>query len=57
VPGIALGHPTLHRYRTGHSLDDARELYEDAVAGRLDDAAFMFGDARVDQFTAMRSEP
>jgi hypothetical protein len=55
-PGVALGHSLLHGNRTGDSLNDARELNEDAVARRLDDAAFMFGDLWIDEFTAMGSE-
>ena len=56
-PGIALGHPPLHRDRTGDGLDHARELDQDAVAGRFDDAALVLGDLGIDQFTAMRPEP
>jgi hypothetical protein len=56
-PRIAVNHPPLHRNRTGYGLNDTGKLYENAVAGRFDDAALMFGDLRVDQFTAMGSEP
>src|SRR5205085_8641855 len=35
----------------------ARELDQDAVAGRLDDAALVLGDLWVDQFAAMGSKP
>ena len=55
--GVALGHPTLHGDRTGDGLNDARELDQDAVAGRLDDAALVVGDLRIDEFTTMRPEP
>ena len=57
VAGIALGHAALHSDRTGDGLNDAWEFDQDAVAGRFDDAAFVFGDLRVDEFAAMRSEP
>ena len=53
----ALGHPTLHRNRTGDRLDHARELDQDAIAGRLDNAAPVVSDLGVDEFAAMRSEP
>jgi hypothetical protein len=53
---IALGHPTLHRHCAGHRFNDARELDQDAVTGGLDDASLVLGDARIDQFTAMRLE-
>jgi len=56
-PSIALSHPPLHRNRASDGLNDTRKFYQDAVAGRLDDAALMFGDLRVDKFPAMGSEP
>ena len=37
--GVALGHLALHLDRAAHRIDDAGELDEHAVAGRLDDAA------------------
>src|SRR5260370_2399560 len=55
--GIALGHPKLHRHCAGDCLDDARKFDQDSVPGRLDDTAPVFGDLRINQFTAMRSEP
>ena len=54
---VALGHPTLHGDRTGHGLNDARELDQNAVAGRLDDATLVVGDLRVDQLAAMDTQP
>ena len=53
---VPRGHSTLHRDRAGDGLNDAWELDQDAVAGGFDDAAFVFGDARIDQFAAMRFE-
>ena len=47
--GIALGHASLHVDRAAHRIDYAREFQQQAVAGRLDDAAVMFGDLGVDQ--------
>jgi hypothetical protein len=55
--GIALGHPMLHRDRTGDRLDHAREIDQDAVAGRFDNAALVFGNRGVNEFTAMHPEP
>src|SRR5712692_11583369 len=53
----ALGHPTLHRNRTGDRLDHARVLDQEAVAGRFDDATLMLGDLGINEFTPMRPEP
>src|ERR1044071_6274914 len=53
---IALGHPTLHRDRTGDGLDHTRELDQKAVAGRFDDAAFVVSDLGVYELAAMGSE-
>jgi hypothetical protein len=55
--GIALDHPTLHCHSAGDGLNHTREFDQDSVAGRLDDATFVFGSLRVDQFTTMASEP
>ena len=55
--GIALCHAALHRDRTGDGLYNAWEFDQNAVAGRLDDAPFVFGDVRVDQFAAMGAQP
>ena len=57
VAGISLAHSTLHRDRAGDGLNDTRKFDQDAVAGRFDDAAFVLGDFRIDEFAAMRSEP
>ena len=37
-------------------IDDAGEFHQHAVAGGLDDAAVVLGDAGVDQFAAVRFE-
>ena len=42
--GVALGHALLHGHGAGDRFDDARELDQHAVAGRLDDAALVLGD-------------
>jgi len=55
--GIALGHRRLHFGRASERVDDAAELDQQAVAGRLDDAALMIGDLRVDDFGAPPLEP
>ena len=52
--GIALGHRLLHAHGAGHRFDDAGEFEQEAVAGGLDDAAFVLGDLGVDQFAAQR---
>src|SRR5262249_30436218 len=42
--GVPLDHLALHRDRAGNRFDDARELDQQPVAGRLDDAALVLGD-------------
>ena len=46
--GGAVSHRRLHLDRAAHSIDHARELQQQAVAGGLDDAAAVAGDRRVD---------
>ena len=55
--GIALDRRPLHGERAGDGLDHARELDQEAVAGRLDETAMMLCDLGIDQFAAMRFEP
>ena len=50
--GIPSQHAVLNYHRAGHCIHDARELNEDAIAGRLYDAAVMGGDSRVGEFSA-----
>ena len=54
---VALGHPTLDGDRTGNGFNNARKLYEDAVAGGFDDTAFVVGYFGIDEFAAMLFEP
>src|SRR5205085_7765145 len=54
---VPLGHPALHRDGAGDGLNHARELDQDAVASCLNDTAFVFGNAWIDQFAAMASKP
>ena len=44
--GVALGHLALHLGGAAHRVDHAGELDQQAVAGRLDDAAAVLGDLR-----------
>ncbi len=53
----AIGHRALPPDCAAHRVDDARELDEEPVAGRLDDAPVMLGDPRVDQLGPQRLEP
>jgi hypothetical protein len=55
--GVPFGHATLDRDRTGDGLDHAGKLDQQAIAGRLDDAAPVFGYFRIDEFASMTSEP
>ena len=54
--GIAFGHAALDFDGAAHSIDDADEFHQHAVAGGLDDAAPVLGDLGIDQFLAMRLE-
>ena len=45
IAGVALGHRPLHLDGAAHRVDDAAELDQHPVAGGLDDAAAMLGDA------------
>jgi hypothetical protein len=53
--GIALDHAILQLHCAAHSVHDASELDEDAVARPLNDAAVMQSDGRVDQIAAERA--
>ena len=48
--------PTRHLDCAANGIDDASELYEDAVTRPLDDAAVMHGDGGIDQIASQRSE-
>jgi hypothetical protein len=54
--GLAIDHRPLELGGTAHSVNDAREFRQHPVAGRLDDAAGMLADLRVDELAAMRLE-
>jgi len=41
---VSLPYTPLYRNPAGNCLTDTREFDQDAVAGGLDDAAFVFGD-------------
>ena len=47
--GIALDHAALNVDSAAHGIDRAGEFDQDPIAGRLDDAALMFGDLGVDE--------
>jgi hypothetical protein len=51
-----LDHAILHLDCAANGIDDASELYEDAVTRPLDDAAVMHGDGGIDQIASQRSE-
>ena len=54
--GIALAHAALDRHRASDRLDDARELDQQPVAGRLDDAALVLGDLGIGQLASQSPE-
>jgi hypothetical protein len=54
---IALGHRGLNLSRTPHGIDNTGELDQQAITGRLDDAAPVFSNFRVYNFRPDRPEP
>ena len=56
-PRIALRHCALLLDRAAGRVHRTAELDQNAVAGALDDAATMFRDRRLQQFTAVSVEP
>jgi hypothetical protein len=52
---VALDHAILHLDCAANGIDDASELYEDAVSGPLNDAAVMLSGGRVEQIAAERA--
>ena len=54
--GFAIDHRPLQFGGAPDGVDDAREFHQHPVAGRLDDAAGMLADFRVDELAAMRLE-
>ena len=54
---VALDHAELDGDRTAHGLDRASEIYQQAIAGALDDAAMVCSDPRLDDLAEMRHEP
>jgi hypothetical protein len=55
--GVAFGHCRLHHGCTTQRVDDAGEFDQHSVAGRLDDAASMARDLRIDHLGAQQLEP
>src|SRR5207247_4798418 len=53
IDGVALRHRLLHRDGAAHRVDDAAELDQHPVAGGLDDATLVLGDAGIDQLIAV----
>ena len=51
---VAPGHLALNIDRAGDRIDDTGEFDQHAVAGGLDDAPAVFGDAGIDDLPAMR---
>jgi hypothetical protein len=54
--GVALGHCPLHFDRAAHSVNNARKLDQQPVAGGLDDATVVLLDLGIGQFTPQRFE-
>jgi hypothetical protein len=52
--GIAVGHCPLYLDSAPHRIYHAGKFDQHAVAGGFNDAALMFGNARIGQFAAMR---
>jgi hypothetical protein len=54
--GVALSHGGLYLHGALHRINDAGKFDKQSVASRLDDAALMLADVRVDELTAMSFE-
>jgi hypothetical protein len=54
---VALDHGVLNFDRAADGVDDATELYDQAVASALDYAALVRGDRRIDKIAAQRPQP
>src|SRR6516165_357727 len=52
--GIAFAHRRLYLGRAAQRIDDAGELDQQPIAGRLDDASVMAGNFRIDDLGAQR---
>ena len=48
--GVAVLHSLLKDDGAAHGIDDRCELDQDAIAGRLEDAATVLSDQRIDEF-------
>jgi hypothetical protein len=55
--GVALNHAVLHFDRAAHRVHHAAELNNGSIAGSLDDATVVYGDYRINQIAAQRSQP
>ena len=55
--GIAVDHRPLDLGSAAHRIDDAGELSQHPVAGRLDDPAVVFGDFGVNQLLEVGFQP
>jgi hypothetical protein len=51
---VAPDHAALDLDRAGDRIHDAGEFHQHPIAGGLDDAAVVLGNAAVDQFAAVR---
>ena len=51
---LPLGNRLLHRYRSGHRIDDRGKLDDRTIAHQLDDTAFVLSDNRIDGYFPQR---
>src|SRR4029077_20670160 len=54
---VALHHPVLNLDGAAHGVDDASELYENAIARPLNHAPVMHGDGGIDQIASESPQP
>src|SRR5690348_15764912 len=54
--GIAVDHRPLHLNGTAHGIDDTRKFDQHTVAGRLENAAMVLPDLRIDKGAAILLE-
>ena len=53
---VAFDHGDLDFDRAAHCVDDAAKLGDESVAGPLDDATIVYGNCRIDQVAAQRTQ-
>jgi hypothetical protein len=54
---VPFGHTSLELDRASDGFDHTRELHQQTITRRFDDAALVFGYLGIDEFASLASEP